>query len=139
MRMTSIATATTSSTLAALSALHTGWGLGASFPFASREQLADSVAGTSEVPGPPECFAVAALLTGAAALVADVAPVGPTTRRIGLAGVALVLGGRGAAGVAGRTGSIVPWTPSAHFDRLDRRYYGPLCLLLAAGALVSAR
>ena len=54
-------------------------------------------------------------------------------------GVALVLAGRGAVGVAGRTGSIVPWTPSAHFTELDKRRYGPLCILLATGALLSVR
>jgi len=54
-------------------------------------------------------------------------------------GVAVVLAGRGAVGVAGRTGRIVPWTPSAHFNDLDKRYYGPLCLLLSSGALLSVR
>jgi hypothetical protein len=129
----------TSSLLATIAALHVGWGLGASFPFHDRQQLADSVAGSSATPGRRDCFAVAGLLAGAAGLVADVLPLGPTARRAGVLGVALVLTGRGAVGVAGRTGSIVPWTPSAHFNGLDKRYYGPLCLLLASGALLSVR
>ena len=136
MRTASIATA---STLASITAIHVGWGCGASFPFHDREQLADSVAGSSATPGRRDCLAVAGLLAWAAGLVADVLPLGTTARRAGVLGVALVLAGRGAVGVAGRTGSIVPWTPSAHFNDLDKRYYGPLCLLLSSGALLSVR
>ena len=91
------------------------------------------------MPGLRGCVAVAGLLICAAGLVADVLPVGTTARRAGVLGVALVLAVRGAAGIAGRTGSIVPWTTSTHFDDLDKRYYGPLCALLAGGALLSSR
>jgi hypothetical protein len=136
MRAASI---TTASALAGIAALHVGWGRGASFPFEDRQALADSVAGSSAAPGTRDCFAVAGLLACAAGLVADVLPVGTPARRAGVLGVALVLAGRGAAGVAGRTGSIVPWTPSTNFNDLDRRYYGPLCILLASGALLSVR
>lgn len=136
MRPVSIAT---SSVLATIAALHVSWGFGASFPFEDQEQLADSVAGSRALPGRRECLAVAGLLACAAGLVADVLPIGAATRRVGVLGVASVLAGRGALGVAGRTGSIVPWTPSTHFERLDKRYYGPLCLLLSTGALLSAR
>ena len=136
MRTASIAT---SSTLATIAALHVGWGCGASFPFHDRGQLADSVAGSSVTPGSRDCLAVAGLLACAAALVADVLPFGTTVRRAGVLGVALVLAGRGAVGVAGCTGSIVPWTPSARFNDLDKRYYGPLCLLLSGGAVLSVR
>ena len=129
----------TSSMLATIAALHVGWGCGASFPFHDRRQLADSVTGSSTAPGPRDCLAVAGLLVGAASLVGDVLPLGPTARRGGVLGVALVLAARGTVGVAGRTGSIVPWTPSAHFNDLDKRYHGPLCLLLAGGALLSVR
>lgn len=79
------------------------------------------------------------MLTCAAGLVADVLPIGSTARRAGVFGVALVLAGRGAVGVAGRTRSIVPWTPSTHFNDLDKRCYGPLCILLASGALLAIR
>jgi hypothetical protein len=138
-RLMRTATIATSSTLATIAALHVGWGCGASFPFDDREQLADSVAGSSATPGRRDCLAVAGLLACAAGLVADVLPLGTTPRRAGVLGVALVLAGRGAFGVAGRTGTIVPWTPSAHFNNLDKRYYGPLCLLLSSGALLSVR
>jgi hypothetical protein len=130
---------TTSSALAGIALLHVGWGCGASFPFHDRETLADTVAGARATPGPRDCFAVAGLLACAAGLVADALPVGAAIRRAGVFGVALVLAGRGLAGVTGRTESLVPWTPSTHFNDLDRRYYGPLCLLLASGALLSAR
>jgi len=134
-----IASTTTATTLAAIAALHVGWGAGASFPFGDREALADTVAGSSVAPGPQDCFAVAGLLLGAAGLVGDVLPIGHMARRVGVLGIAAVLGGRGVLGVAGRTGSIVPWTPSKRFDELDRRYYGPLCLALSGGALLSLR
>jgi len=77
------------------------------------------------------------MLTCVAGLVADVLPIGSTARRAGVFGVALA--GRVAVGVAGRTGSIVPWTPSTHFNDLDKRCYGPLCILLASGALLAIR
>jgi hypothetical protein len=136
MRPVSIMTA---SAMSGIAALHVGWGRGASFPFEDFETLADSVAGSSAALGPRDCFAVAGLLACAAGLVADVLPVGTTARRSGVLGVALVLAGRGAVGIAGRTGSIVPWTPSTHFNDLDKRYYSPLCILLAGGALLSVR
>ena len=134
-----VASTTSATTLVGMAALHVGWGAGASFPFADRETLADTVAGSSLAPRPRDCFAVAGLLLGAAGLVGDVLPIGPTARRLGVLGVALVLGGRGVLGVAGRTGSIVSWTPSERFNELDRRYYGPLCLALSGGALLSLR
>ncbi len=128
----------TATALAGLAALHTAWGLGSSFPFRDRATLADTVAGTRTAPQPRECFAVAGLLLTAAALVSDVAAVPVTARRVGALGVATVLGGRGLLGIAGLTGTVVPWTPSDRFTRLDRRFYGPLCLALAAGAAVAA-
>jgi len=133
------ASTTTATTLAGIAVLHIGWGAGASFPFTDREALADTVAGSRDAPGPRDCFAVAGLLLGAAGLVGDALPIGHLARRVGVLGTALVLGGRGVLGVAGRTGSIVPWTPSERFNKLDQRYYGPLCLTLSGGALLSLR
>ena len=127
----------TAGVLTGIAALHVGWGAGSSFPYSDPGSLADSVAGRRDVPARGDCFAVAGLLACAAGIVADVVPIGTKMRRAGLLGVALVLGGRGSVGVAGRTGWIVPWTPSMRFVELDRRYYGPMCLLLAAGTLLS--
>ncbi len=70
-------------------------------------------------------------------MVVDVLPLNRRLRRTGAAGTALALGTRGALGVAGRTGTIVPWSPSERFTKLDRRFYGPLCLALSAGSLSS--
>lgn len=134
-----IVSTSTAVALTGIGCAHAVWGTGSAWPFADRAALADAVAGTREPPAAPECFTVAALLLAAAGLVADVAPVGTTMRRSGVLGVAAVLAGRGVAGITGRTGSIVPWAPSERFVSLDRRYYGPLCLLLAAGAFASAR
>lgn len=134
-----VASSTTAASLTAIAALHLGWGAGSSFPFPDREVLADTVAGSTIAPGPPECLAVAGALLVAAGVVSDVLPISPSTRRAGVVGVALVLGGRGILGLAGRTGAIVPWTPSDRFVALDRKYYGPLCLLLAGGAFRSLR
>ncbi len=138
----SVATATTTATaatLTAIAALHVAWGAGSTFPYAGDEALAEHVAGTAKPPGPRECFAVAGLLLIAAGVVGDVLPIGSRMRRVGSLGIAAILGGRGVVGVMGRTGSVVPWTPSDHFNQLDKRYYGPLCLALAAGALTAAR
>lgn len=127
----------TTSILGGLAVLHAAWGFGSSFPFGDRRELADVVAGTQAVPSPPECFGVSALLAVAALLVADARALPRPLRRLGVCGVAAVLALRGVAGVAGRTGSLVSWVPSDRFVRLDRRYYGPLCLALASGAALS--
>ena len=124
--------------LAGMSALHTMWGLGSSFPFRDHATLADTVAGTRDVPQPRDCFAVAGLLLTSAALVSVALPLQADVRRVGAVGVATVLGGRGVLGMARRTAMVVPWTPSERFVRLDQHYYGPLCLALATGAAISA-
>jgi hypothetical protein len=138
VRRSPIACATVA-TLAVLGGLHAAWGLGSSVPFRDRAVLADTVAGTPDVPAPTACFAVAGLLASAAVLVADAAPIPATLRRVGVVGVAAVLGLRGVFGLTGRTELLVGWKPSDKFVRLDRTSYGPLCTLLAAGALTSVR
>lgn len=124
----------TSVGLGALAALHGAWGLGSSFPCRDRSSLADTVAGTGHMPGRVECGAVAGLLASAAVLVAGLLPVRAGVRRVGVVAVVATLGVRGVAGLAGRTDLLVPWSPSERFVRLDRRYYGPLCVALAVGA-----
>lgn len=138
-RLARAATKSTAATLAGLAGLHVAWGCGSSVPFTDRRSLARAVAGTAEPPPARECFAVAGLLATAAALVADVGPLGTGWRRLGTIGVTVVLAARGALGLARRTGAIVPWTPSEEFVALDRRYYGPLCLALAVGSAASIR
>ena len=115
--------------LAGIAGLHVAWGLGSSFPFSRRSDLADAVVGTREVPSPAACYAVAVAVVGASALTADL-PVAPRpVRRLGRTGVAVVLGARGAIGLAGRTDLVAPGSSSPRFRRLDRRYFAPLCLL----------
>ena len=70
---------------------------------------------------------MAALLAAAAALVAGAGGSHPLAR-VGRAGVAATLLGRGLAGLTGNTHRLVGWRTSPEFERLDRRYYGPLCL-----------
>lgn len=124
-------------TMVGIAGLHVAWGLGSSYPFATRDELADKVIGSGRVPPPAACHAVASALLVAAGLAADV-PVGsPLLRRIGRVGVATVLGARGTLGLVGRTDLVSPGSSSPAFRRMDRRVYAPLCLALAA-ATVSA-
>ena len=128
----------TSAALAALSGLHFAWAVGSTCPVADRGELADLVAGSDEMPGPQECAAVGGLLATAALLVAGPGWLPTGVRRLGALGVAVVLAGRATLGVTGRTGLVVPWTPSERFRRIDRRCYAPLCAALASGAAVAA-
>jgi len=121
-----------------VAALHVAWGAGKSFPFHDRERLADAVVGTAAVPPAPACYAVAGALTAAAALMQGFPAGHPTLRRVGLLGVAVVLGGRGVLGLTGRTDLVSPTSTSARFRRLDRNLYSPLCLALARCAWSAA-
>jgi hypothetical protein len=123
----------TATALFAIAGLHVLWGLGSAFPFRDREQLADSVVGTREVPPFTACMAVAAALTFAAVLVAGVAPFPRRVRALALRVVASVLLTRGVAGAFGRTSTLSPGSDSPTFVRLDKKIYSPLCLWLAAG------
>ncbi len=119
--------------LLAIAALHVAWGLGASFPFADRDLLADSVVGTDTMPSSRACLSVASLLVLAAALVARFVPLPRRLRAMALRVVTAVLVTRGVAGATGRTSTISPGSDSPAFQRLDKRLYSPLCLWLAAG------
>ncbi len=134
-----IAAGTTVGVLGVLSALHLAWGLGSSIPFRSRDELADAVVGTSLVPPPRACFAVAGALAAGAALAVPVAPIAPGVRRSALRVMAGVFGLRGALGLLGRTDVVSPGSNSERFLRLDRRLYAPLCLALSLGELAAAR
>jgi hypothetical protein len=123
----------TATVLVAIAALHVAWGLGSSFPFQSREDLADSVVGTDEVPSSVACLAVAALLVLAATLVVGVLPLPKRLRTIALRVLIAVLTTRGVAGALGRTSTLSPGSDSPTFLRLDKRLYSPICLWLAAG------
>ena len=123
----------TTFSLCAIAALHVAWGLGSSFPFRSREELATSVVGADEVPSLQACLAVASLLVVSAALVADLVPLPNRLRTFALRTVSAVLATRGVAGAVGRTSALSPGSESPTFVRLDQRFYSPMCLWLAAG------
>ncbi len=119
--------------LFAIAAVHVAWGLGASFPFRTREKLADSVVGTDKVPSLAACVGVASALACAAMLVAGLVPLPRALRSAALRVVAAILATRGVAGALGRTSTLSPGSDSPTFNRLDKRIYSPLCLWLAAG------
>jgi len=120
--------------LLAIAALHGLWATGSSWPMRDGDGLAQT-AGGGRSHTPAECLAVAGLLTAASALVAGRPRRTPRLQRAGSRTVAAVLATRGAFGFAGRTDVLVPGSTSARFRSLDRRYYSPLCLALAAGAV----
>jgi hypothetical protein len=118
--------------LGALAVLHLWWATGSSWPLADQATLADVVAGRSTSPSPAARVGVAAALSTASALVAGRPSPGSPLQRTGAMGVVAVLSARGALGLAGRTDLVAPRSSSSRFRQLDRRYYAPLCLAIAA-------
>ncbi|MEP7025848.1 MAG: DUF3995 domain-containing protein [Actinomycetota bacterium] len=97
------------------------------------ETMARKESDSSGMPGPSACFAVSGALAVAGVLVAGwPARRWPRLHRLGICGVAGVLAGRGALGLAGQTRIVSPQSESERFLRLDRRVYSPACLTLAA-------
>jgi Protein of unknown function (DUF3995) len=123
--------------LGALGLLHVSWAAGSPWPARDLATLADVMAGRAEPPSSRACIVVATGLGTAAAVVAGVGGRGRLVRaaRAAVAAGFLV---RGAAGLTGNTRLLVPWTPNDHFVRLDRQWYGPLCLVIATCAALSA-
>jgi hypothetical protein len=118
-------------TLGALGLLHALWATGSAWPARDRHRLANVVAGTETMPGAASCMAVACGLATSGALVAGFGGDHSIARvaRAAVCGAFLV---RGCAGLTGTTHHLVSWTPAAEFVRRDRRWYGPLCLGIAA-------
>lgn len=124
-------------TFAALAALHLYWGLGGFWPGTDPQSLNDRVSGMRRVVATNllSCAMVAGALLAAAAIVIfrhTLAPTGVTGLVIygGYATLILVFGLRG----------LAPYvTPAFNYARgkpfytLNRRYYAPLCLLIAVG------
>jgi hypothetical protein len=129
----------TTAALVGLAALHVAWGRGSSFPLADRDDLAEAVIGISSVPGPLPCFGVAAGLLVAASAVQNRPRWPSRLRHLAMTGIAGVLGGRALLGLAGKTSVVSRGSHGACFRRLDRRFYAPLCLGLAAGVLWAGR
>lgn len=135
LRLPGVPQGLTAATMVGLAGAHGAWAGGSAFPFTTRQELAEAMVGADEVPGPVACATVSGLLAGAAALVAGVPIVPPRWRRVGLGAVTAVLAARGVLGLSGTTARLVRGAGRGErFRRLDRTYYGPLCLALAAGA-----
>lgn len=125
--------------MAGIAGLHVAWGVGSTFPFRDAATLADNVAGKDVVPNRLACNAVAGALVVAAALAADMPIVPRRLRMTGRYGVASMLAGRGALGLLGATERVSPGSNSPRFKRMDRRYYTPLCLVLAAATATAVQ
>jgi Protein of unknown function (DUF3995) len=126
--------------LTGLAALHVVWATGSPWPASDRDALADAAAGqgSGSVPSPTACLAVAGLLATAATLVSGRPRRLPWVSRTGTAAVTLAFAVRGVAGLAGRTDLLSPGATSERFRRMDRRFYAPLCLAIAALAAPGA-
>ncbi|SES14896.1 Protein of unknown function [Lentzea xinjiangensis] len=121
----------TATVLFLVGALHVVW-MRSPWPLRTREEFASRVVGApvEKLPSAPMTGGVALLLGMAAYLVVSrvgLLPLpGPGWLAItGTAGVAAVLLLRGAGGL------VVSSRHDTEFARLDRRFYSPLCLILA--------
>ncbi len=113
----------------ALSGLHLLWALGIWFPLRSEVALAHAATGfpsAATMPSPLLCALVAAVLLIGASL-----PFWPESpmRSLMIWGMAAIFVGRGAVTYTAFWRRLTPVEP---FATLDRRYYGPLCLILGA-------
>lgn len=125
--------------LAGVGTLHVAWGLGASWPSATRRELAEAVIGDPDgMPPPLLCLAVGVGLIAGGALVAGAGGDSGLARTARWA-LAAGLGTRAVTG--GEAILILSGGPDAseRFRDLDTTAYRPLCLALAAAAAVSAR
>lgn len=124
--------------LAAIALLHLSWAFGQRWPGVDEVSLAETVGGLppgSRMHPPAACILVASLIGAAAAIVAVVSSgflSGPAAALARLAYLALI-GVFGLRGAAGFVPSLWRRTQGTPFHRLNRLYYSPLCLLIAAG------
>jgi hypothetical protein len=126
--------------LTAVAGLHVLWGTGVRWPGKTDAELVSKVVGSKsgKMPTPNQCYlaALAIYIPGTIALMlAGLIDASVTASTIPLAGsaAALVFLGRGIAGYVPAWREQFPREP---FATLDRRYYSPLCLLIAAGFLI---
>jgi hypothetical protein len=124
--------------LAALSLLHLSWGFGVYWPGTDSISLAETVGGVA--PGRRMhptwmCVAVAlAIAAGAAViLVFSAGSHGDPWRGLSTAAYLALLGVFLGRGLAGFVPVIWRRTEGTPFQRLNRLYYSPLCLLIAGG------
>ncbi|HLP66788.1 MAG TPA: DUF3995 domain-containing protein, partial [Rhizobium sp.] len=124
--------------LLAIAALHLAWAAGSTFPAASERELVRMVVGfkgQEQMPPRPASALVAAALAFSAYVALALVSLcgwpfaGSWLRSMGTV-LAFVFLARGAAAYLPAWRVRVPQQP---FARLDRRYYGPLCLVIGAG------
>ncbi len=121
--------------LLALSALHLLWAFRVWVPIRSEAALARATTGfpgATTMPSPLLCALVAGVL-----LIGATLPYWPESplRSLMIWGMAAVFVGRGAITYTAFWRKLTPVEP---FATLDRRYYGPLCLILGALSAVLA-
>jgi len=125
---------------AALSGLHFYWGMGGFWPGTDPQSLAERVAGTRgrAAPGFVACAAVAVALLAAAGIVFagqyEIAMGLPALLVYG--GYATLIAVFGLRGLAPYVTPAFAYARGTPFHDLNRRYYAPLCLVIAA-ALVA--
>lgn len=132
--------------LVTIAGLHVYWGLGGHWPGTDEPSLTATVVGPTpdgRMPGLGACSVVAALLLAAAALLALArgwvsvdAGQPPWIATAGTLGAAAVLLARGVGGLFERR--LRPAIVGLPYDRLNRRVYSPLCLVLAGALFASA-
>lgn len=120
--------------LAAIAALHLTWAFGLDWPAPKGGQLAIYVTAGTRRPGRALTFAVATAIAAASAVVLLSRAAVPAPWDMAAAaayfGLTLVFLLRGAAGYFPALWRTAEGRP---FYRLNRLYYSPLCLLIAAG------
>ena len=127
--------------LMALAGLHVYWGVGGLWPGTTEADLVARVAGFRRgvMPGPGACFAVALALLSAAYIVAvrlgaPRSGLPEALWTVGYWGVGVVFLLRGIAAYIPGVFSYAVGTP---FYDLNRYYYAPLCLAIAAAMAIS--
>jgi hypothetical protein len=126
--------------LTAIAAIHVAWGAGMRWPGRTEAELVTTVVGhrRDTMPSPSQCHlaALAIFIPGAIALMLAglvQTPLPPWLVLLAGAAAVLVFAGRGIAGYVPAWRARHPREP---FASLDRHYYSPLCLMLAAGLAV---
>jgi hypothetical protein len=126
--------------LTAIAGIHVAWGTGVRWPRKTEAHLVATVIGhrSDKMPTPNQCYlaALAICIPGIIALMlAGLIDASVLAFTVPLAGAAaaLVFAGRGIAGYVPAWRARHPREP---FASLDRHYYSPLCLMLAAGLVV---
>jgi hypothetical protein len=131
--------------LIALAALHAWWGVGGRWPGHDERSLVELVVGRTRsmrMPGFIRCMLVASALVAAAGFVALQGKViavdfGMPGERLVEAGFWIACAVFALRGVAGFIPPIFAYAQGTPFASLNRRFYSPLCLLIAAGFAVT--